>query len=121
MQPTNNLKTSFFNLIKNDTPYLALFTSAPTVSGGGTEVTGGSYERKAITFGNPNLTTNQMQNTAPINFSAMPTANVTHYAVMNAATGGVMKAFGSLAAVNTISGDEITIATGNVTVTFSGA
>jgi hypothetical protein len=31
------------------TVYLALFTAAPTDAGGGTEVTGGSYARKAVT------------------------------------------------------------------------
>lgn len=36
------------------TLYLALYTVAPTDNGGGTEVTGGSYARKAVT----NNTTN---------------------------------------------------------------
>ncbi len=34
---------------KPATVYIALFTAAPTVSGGGTEVSGGSYARVAVT------------------------------------------------------------------------
>lgn len=33
----------------NGTVYLALFTVAPTIGGGGTEVSGGSYTRQSIT------------------------------------------------------------------------
>jgi hypothetical protein len=36
------------------TIYVALFTSAPTVSGGGTEVSGGSYARAAVTNNSAN-------------------------------------------------------------------
>jgi hypothetical protein len=35
------------------TIYVALFTSDPTDAGTGTEVSGGSYARKSITFGAP--------------------------------------------------------------------
>jgi hypothetical protein len=34
-------------------PYVALFTSDPTDAGSGTEVSGGSYTRTAVTFGAP--------------------------------------------------------------------
>jgi len=33
--------------------YVALYTSAPGPTGGGTEVSGGSYQRTACTFGAP--------------------------------------------------------------------
>ena len=42
------------------TVYVALFTSDPTDAGSGTEVSGGSYARTAVTFGAPSngVTTN---------------------------------------------------------------
>lgn len=36
------------------THYIALYTSAPTDAGGGTEVTGGGYSRKAVTNNSTN-------------------------------------------------------------------
>lgn len=39
------------------TVYAALFTVAPGEAGGGTEVTGGGYARKSITFGAPSSNT----------------------------------------------------------------
>jgi hypothetical protein len=35
------------------TPYVALYTVAPTDTTQGTEVTGGNYARQAVTFGTP--------------------------------------------------------------------
>lgn len=55
---TNFLETELFDHVLRGaswtsptTVYAALFTAAPGEAGGGTEVTGGSYIRKAITFG----------------------------------------------------------------------
>lgn len=122
MQPSNTLKTSFFNLFSSGTPYLALYTSAPNAAdSSGTEVTGGSYARKAITFGTPNLTTNEMKNTNAISFPNLPTANITYYAIRSAATGGNLLSYGLLSTVATISGDEITVAVGGITITFAGS
>lgn len=121
MQPSNNLKSSFFSLIRDDTPHLALYTSAPTATGGGTEVTGGSYSRQPITFGAPNLTTNLMQNTNAINFSAMPTANITSYGILDSATSGNLLSYGPISAISTLNGDEVSVAVGNITVTFAGS
>ena len=66
--PSNALITDTLNLIKNDTPYLALYTVSPTASGGGTEVSGGSYARLAVTFGA--ITSGSMSNTAALTFTA---------------------------------------------------
>lgn len=101
--------------------YLALFTAAPSDSGGGTEVTGGAYARVNLapldanwtatqggTSGNSSGASGQTSNALAITFPA-PTANwgtVTHFAIMDAVTGGNMIIWDALTASRTIlSGD----------------
>lgn len=48
------------------TIYVALYTTMPTVAGGGVEVSGGSYIRQAVTFGAPSLGVST--NSADVNF-----------------------------------------------------
>jgi hypothetical protein len=101
--------------------YLALFTSPPSDSGGGTEVIGGAYTRVAFppsdtnwtatqggTTGASSGTGGQTTNALAITFPA-PTANwgtVTHFAVMDASVGGNMLIWDALVASRTIlSGD----------------
>jgi hypothetical protein len=85
--------------------YLALFTTAPTESSPGTEVTGGAYARQAATFdvltsfeidpvGDPGVLVTAAVNNAVIEY---PTAtsnwgNITHVGVFDAATSGNMLA-----------------------------
>lgn len=101
--------------------YLALFTSAPTDAGGGTEVSGGSYARVTIatgltafkgthgtTTGASSGTSGQITLASAATFPA-PTANwgtVTHVAVMDASSGGNMLAQLALSQQRTVnSGD----------------
>lgn len=78
------------------TVYAALFTVAPTVSGGGTEVTGGSYARTAVTFGAP--ASGVSTNSAPVNFPAAtaPWGTVVAVGIFDASTGGNLLYFGTL-------------------------
>lgn len=86
--------------------YVGLFTAAPGEAGGGTEVSGGSYARVAVTRSLANFsgtqsagsttassgTGGQISNNISITFPA-PTANwgvITHVAVFDAASGGNM-------------------------------
>ena len=68
--------------------YLALYTSDPTINNTGTEVTGGSYSRKAITVDNDSDADGVVKNTTAITFNSMPAVTVTHFAVFDALTGG---------------------------------
>ena len=92
---------------------IALFTAAPSDSGGGTEVTGGSYAR----VDHPPLDANwtatsgtdgQTDNNSVITFPA-PTANwgtVTHFGIFDALTTGNLLYHGALTASKVInSGD----------------
>lgn len=118
--PTTALITDTLNLIKNDTPFLALYTASPTVSGGGTEVTGGSYARKAITFGA--ITSGSMNNNASISYAGLPTSTITHYGILNAATGGTLKVYGALnSPASVVTGDQLQFPASSITINLSGS
>lgn len=104
------------------TIYVALLTAAPSDAGGGTEVTGGSYARVAVTSGLTQWAGTQSagsttassgtggttSNNAAVTFPA-PTANwgvVTHFAIYDAATAGNLLIQSALTTSKTInSGD----------------
>ena len=81
--------------------YFALFTSAPSDAGGGTEVTGGSYARVAVTpldasfaaYGS-NGTTNSVAITFPAPSASWGT--ITHWAVFDASSAGNLLLWGAL-------------------------
>ncbi len=91
------------------TVYAALYTAAPSDSGGGTEATGGAYARVAITNNATNwpaAASGAKSNGTVITFPTA-TANwgtVTHFGVFDAATAGNLLNWGALTtsqAVNT--------------------
>lgn len=85
------------------TVYLALFTTATTEAGGGTEVTGGSYARQAITFAAGTLS-GQADQSGSITFSSMPAATVVNMAVFDALTVGNMLFHGRLPRQRAVAG-----------------
>ncbi len=96
--------------------YGALFTAAPTDAGGGTEVTGGSYARVAITRATASFAVpadsagvQQTSNSAVVTFPN-PTANwgtVTHFGVYDAATLGNLLFWSAIGTSrNVLSGDN---------------
>ena len=105
------------------TLHFALYTAAPNDTGGGTEVSGGSYARVAVTANTTNMastggattTTNpsagtggQTSNNGAVTFPA-PTANwglVTHFGVLDASSGGNLFVHGSLTASKTINNGD---------------
>lgn len=100
------------------TVYLALFTTATTDAGGGTEVTGGSYARQSITFSA--ASGGATSNSGAVSFSSMPAVTVTHAAIMDASTAGNMLFHGPLTASKTVgAGDTLTFAIGDIDVTLA--
>ena len=100
--------------------YAALFTTDPTDAGSGTEVTGGSYTRTAITFGSPSngVTTNSADVTFPTCTAAWGT--VTHMGIFDASTSGNLLYHTPLDASKTVdSGDIFKISSGNLSVTLA--
>lgn len=117
--PTNTFSDTILTILKTG-HYLALYTAAPTVSGGGTEVTGGSYARMALTFGT--ITAGAMSNTVAVTFTGLPASTITHFGIISASTGGTLKVFGALnSTAAVISGDQVQFPIGSITVNLSGS
>lgn len=116
--PSNVLISDVLDLIKNDTPKVALYTSNPGPANTGTEVTGGSYTREAVTF---TKTGSQLTNSGEVRFD-VPTATVTHYGIFDALTLGNLLCYGTLASTKVVvSGDEIVFPIGSIVINFAGS
>lgn len=107
--------------------YVALFTAAPSDSGGGTEVSGGSYARVAVppldaNWTGASATTGLTDNASTVTF---PTATadwgtVTHIAIMDRLTGGNYLFTGALTASKVVSnGDTFSYGANTLSVTFA--
>ena len=97
--------------------YLALFTAAPSDTGGGTEVGAGvGYARQSITFSA--ASGGATANTNTLTFGPCTTSNwgtVTHAAIFDASSGGNMLWWGALSASRTVNvGDSLQIAIGDL-------
>ena len=102
------------------THYLALFTAAPGETGGGTEVTtsGTAYARQSVAF---TTTGNTTSNTAAVEYSTATASfgTVSHVGVFDAATGGNLMAYASLASSKVIdTGDVFRVPTGDLDITL---
>lgn len=96
---------------------VALYTVAPTASGGGTECSGGAYARQVITFDAP--MNGVTQNSALVTF---PTATLSWGTVVAAAIHdqgtGNMLYYGNLSSSKTIDpGDTASFAAGTLSIT----
>jgi hypothetical protein len=103
------------------TVYAGLFTTDPTDAGTGSEVSGGSYARKAITFAAPSngVTTNSAA-ACEFDQATGSWGTITHFAIFDALTTGNMLYYGALTTSKTIaSGDVFKFATSSVTVTLA--
>lgn len=101
------------------TIYVGLYTSDPTDAGTGTEVSGGSYARKAITFGAPS--NGVSVNNAAVEFDQATDdwGTIGYFALLDASTSGNMLYHGALTASKTIeTGDVFKFATSSLSVTL---
>jgi hypothetical protein len=98
--------------------YLALYTVAPTDTGGGTEVSGTAYVREAATF---TVSGDTASNNAAVEW---PTAGgswgtVVAVGVFDALSGGNLIAYGALTTNKTIdTGDVFRIPSGDLDITL---
>lgn len=100
------------------TVYLALYTAAPSDSGGGTEVSGGSYARVAITFGASSG--GAISNSGDVSFTTATASwgTVTHVGVFDALTVGNLLYHGALSASKAVGdGDTFKVSTGDLDIT----
>jgi len=124
----NNLTNTAENLILDhflgvtaytfdSTVFVGLYTVAPTDSTSGTEVTGGSYARQAITFAA--ASGGATSNTTDVDFTGMPAATTVAVAVHTASTGGTMLMYGTLTTNKTTdAGDTLRIAAGDLDISI---
>lgn len=103
--------------------YAALYTVAPTVAGGGTEVSGSGYARIATTWGTASA--GSIVNSAAIRFPASSGAgaawgDVVAVGLHDALTGGNLLWFGPTSATVSVgTGDDFQLAASALTVTLS--
>ena len=126
---SNYLEVALLNATLNGTTYTApaavyvsLWTSDPTDAGSGTEVSGGSYARTAVSFATASGTSGNVLNDADVTF---PTATaswgtVGWIGINDAQTSGNLLYHTALDTAKAIdSGDIFKIATGYLSVTLS--
>jgi hypothetical protein len=102
--------------------YVALYTAAPSDSGGGTEVSTGGYSRKAVTFGAASSPGGTTSNTGAVSFTASGAnyGTVTHIGIFDASTGGNLLWHGAMTASKTVNdGDTLEFSIGNIDLTIA--
>lgn len=105
------------------TVYVALFTSAPSDAGGGTEASGGAYARAAVTNNSTNWPAAAgavKSNGTAITFAqaTAPWGNVTHFGVFDALSGGNLLYWGALNTPRSVAtGDTPSYAVGQIQFT----
>ena len=124
---SNYLENALINAVLRNTSYtspttvyVSLYTSDPTDADTGTEVSGGSYARTAVTFGAPSngVSTNSADVTFPTATAGWGT--VTHIGIHDASTAGNLLFHTPLDTSKTIdSGDIFKISSGNLSVTLA--
>ncbi len=104
--------------------FVGLFTAAPSDSGGGTEVSGNNYARKATgTMSVSGTSPTNCTNSAAIEFNAASGGNwgtITHIAIFDASTSGNMLGWAQLTASRTVNdGDVLRIPAGDLDITLT--
>jgi hypothetical protein len=102
------------------TTYLALYTNDPTDADTGTEITGGSYVRQAITFSSPS--NGATSNSSAIEFpqATADWGTITYVGIRDAVTSGNLLYHTALDTSKTISnGDIFKITSTNLSVTLA--
>jgi hypothetical protein len=102
--------------------YVALYTAAPSDSGGGTEVSGAGYARQSVAFDAASSPAGTTSNSADVSFTAVggDYGTVTHMGIFDASTGGNLLWHGVLSASKTVEdGDTITFTAGNIDLTMA--
>jgi hypothetical protein len=102
--------------------YVALYTAAPSDSGGGTEVSGSGYSRQTVTFAAASSPAGTTDNTGAVSFTASGGSwgTITHMGIFDAATSGNLLWHGALTASKTVGdGDTLEFAVGNIDLTLA--
>ena len=102
--------------------YVALYTGAPSDSGGGTEVSGAGYARQSVAFDAATSPGGTTSNSGDVSFTAAGGnyGTVTHLGIFDASSSGNLLWHGALTADKTVEdGDTITFTAGNIDLTMA--
>jgi len=118
----NELLDHIFNGSAYSTPakYIALFTAAPSDSGGGTEVAGNDYARKQHSVWSV-ASGGQTSNTGAVTFAAASGAwgTVTHFGIFDSLNGGNLLAWGSVGTPKSVAANEtVSFADSSLTISL---
>jgi hypothetical protein len=102
------------------TIYVGLFTSDPTDAGTGTEVSGGSYARKSVTFAAPSNGASASSADVTFDTATATWGTITHIGLFDALTAGNLLYHTALDVSKLIETNDIfKINSGSLTVTLS--
>lgn len=102
------------------TVYVGLYTTDPTDAGTGTEVSGGSYARVAVTFGAPSNGVSTNSSAVEFPQATASWGTVTHIGILDALTTGNLLYHTPLDVSKAIdTGDIFKIAIGSLSVTLA--
>lgn len=100
--------------------YVALYTAAPSDSGGGTEVSTGGYARQSVTFSAASGGTTSNSGTVSFTASGASWGTITHIGIFDAVSAGNLLWHGALTASKTIAdGDTLQFDAGNIDLTLA--
>lgn len=102
--------------------YVALYTAAPSDSGGGTEVSGSGYARQSVTFGAAATPGGTTSNTGAVSFTASGGAfgTVVAIGIFDAVSSGNLLWHGNMTASKTVDdGDTLEFSIGNIDLTLA--
>ena len=102
--------------------YVALYTAAPSDSGGGTEVSGSGYSRQSVTFDAATSPGGTTSNSGDVSFTAAGGnwGTITHIGIFDASTSGNLLWHGSMTASKVVNdGDTLQFSTGNIDLTIA--
>lgn len=102
--------------------YVALYTAAPSDSGGGTEVSGNGYARKSVSFSAASSPDGTTSNSGAVTFTASGGnwGTITHIGIFDSLTTGNLLWHGAMTASKVINdGDTLEFAIGNIDLTIA--
>jgi hypothetical protein len=120
---SNNLANATLRNTSYSSPanvYVALYSTAPTASTSGTELTGNSYSRQTVTFNAPSAgsaSSNVAVSFGPATGNNWPT--VKGMAIVDASSSGNILYFQTTTNQNVLIDKTLTYGSGNITITLT--
>ena len=126
MAMTNYLSNALANAVVRNTSYTspatvycALYSTAPTVSTSGTELTGSNYSRQAVTFSAPSGGNAASNVSVTFGAASADWSPAVAISIVDDSTSGNILYFNTITTQVVKSGSSLTIASGDITVTMT--